>query len=295
MAQNGMIFDIQRFCVYDGPGIRTTVFLKGCNMRCKWCHNPESFRTEPELMVHAGKCTGCRGCEICPNGVHQFTETGEHRVLRENCMACGACVKACPRGALEISGRLAGVDEIMEVIHKDEKYYRSSGGGVTFSGGEASVQPYFLLALIRECKKYGYHVALETNGLIRESLLQELTELVDLFLFDYKLTDDQAHKQWTGVSNRSILDNLRKINEGGGQVSLRCPVIPTVNDDAEHFERIRQLKDNYPCIVDVEIMAYHDVGKAKWEAMGLTYSLGEIKTVPPEVKKQWEVLSGVLA
>lgn len=293
MAQEGIVFDIQRFCVYDGPGIRTTVFLKGCNMRCKWCHNPESFRIEPELMVHSEKCVGCRGCELCPNGVHHFTETGEHRVLRDNCKACGACVKACPQDALEISGRPAGVGEIMDVIQKDEKYYRSSGGGVTFSGGEASVQPDFLLSLVRECKNRGFHVALETNGLIREGLLEELTELVDLFLFDYKLTDDNAHREWTGVSNRAILENLKKINDAGGRVSLRCPVIPGVNDNAEHFEMIRRLKADYPCIQDVEIMAYHDVGKAKWEAMGLHYSLKEIKTVPPEVKKQWETLCGI--
>lgn len=293
MSQTGVIFDIQRFCVYDGPGIRTTVFLKGCNMRCKWCHNPESFRTEPELMYHVDKCTACRGCEVCPEGVHRFSETGEHQIDRARCTACGACAKVCPKGALEISGRYAAAGEIMEVVEKDEKYYQASGGGVTFSGGEASMQPDFLLALMEACKKRGYHVALETNGLIRKDFLDRFINAVDLFLFDYKLTDSAAHKEWTGVPNEAILERLDQIDKKGGKVSLRCPVIPGVNDNAEHFEKIRQMKERYTCIADTEIMSYHDVGKAKWASVGLDYSLSGIKTVAPEEKKHWEELSGI--
>ena len=284
----GILFDIQRFCVYDGPGIRTSVFFKGCNMRCRWCHNPESFRTEPQLMFYAEKCTACGACGDCPQGAHSFSESEGHRIDWERCRACGACAALCPHGALEISGKEMTADEILEEIRKDEKYYGPSGGGVTFSGGEASLQLPLLTELMRRCGELGYHRALETNGLLSEPALKELLPLTDLFLLDYKASDREVHRAWTGVPNDRVLQVLAELDRAGKDVILRCPIIPGVNDLPEHFQAIRKLKDTYACICGVEVMAYHDVGKGKWKALGQPYGLEDLKTVPPAQKKTWE-------
>ncbi len=282
-----LIFDIQRFCVYDGPGIRTTVFFKGCNMRCAWCHNPESFSPEPQLLFRREKCVSCGACGACPQGAHLF-ENGVHTFLRERCTACGLCAEKCPAEALELSGRAVSAREAMAVIDKDAKYYKSSGGGVTFSGGEASLHAELLLELLTACKERGYHTALETNGLVSTQLLEKLIPLTDLFLFDCKHTDPDAHRQWTGAPLQPVLDTLRRLDEAGAQVVLRCPIIPGVNDTEEHFAGIRALKKKYPCIRQAEIMSYHDIGKTKWDALGMEYSLAKLKTVPPEQKRLWE-------
>lgn len=293
MSKDGIVFDIQRFCVHDGPGIRTTVFLKGCNMRCKWCHNPESFRVEPELMYYADKCTACGGCKVCPQDVHQFDRNGVHKILRESCTACGLCAEVCLQKALEVFGKRMTVEEVMETIRKDEKYYRSSCGGVTFSGGEATVQFLFLLELLAACRQEGYHVALETNGLVNREQLEQLIPMVDLFLFDYKLTDAGDHRRWTAVANEPILENLAFINQKKVETLLRCPIIPTVNDNAAHFAAIKQMQQRYPCITQVEIMPYHDIGKSKWNAIDMEYALHGIETVTGKQKKKWEELIGI--
>lgn len=282
-----LIFDIQRFCVYDGPGIRTTVFFKGCNMHCAWCHNPESFSVKAELLFRAEKCTSCGACAVCPSGAHIF-ENGTHIFNRALCTACGLCAKECPNTALELSGREMTADEVMKVIDKDAKYYKSSGGGVTFSGGEASMQFGLLKTLLERCREKGYHTALETNGLIPQERLRVLIPLVDLFLFDCKHTDSAAHERWTGAPLQPVLDTLEALNKAGAEVILRCPVIPGVNDTDAHFAAIRELKKRYGCIRQAEIMAYHDIGKTKWEALGAAYTLAELKTVLPEQKRLWE-------
>lgn len=283
-----LIFDIQRFCVYDGPGIRTTVFFKGCNMHCAWCHNPESFSTEAELLFRAEKCTACGACGICPNGAHAF-ESGAHIFHRELCAACGLCAAQCPNTALELSGREMTADEVMKVIDKDAKYYKSSGGGVTFSGGEASLRFELLKTLLERCREKGYHTALETNGLIPPERLQALISLVNLFLFDCKHTDPAAHVRWTGAPLEPVIRSLAALDRAGAEVILRCPVIPGVNDTQAHFAAIRGLKKQYGCIRQAEIMAYHDIGKTKWDALGAAYTLAELKTVAPEQKRLWEV------
>lgn len=282
-----LIFDIQRFCVYDGPGIRTTVFFKGCNMHCAWCHNPESFSTEAELLFRAEKCTACSACKICPNGAHTF-EDGAHIFHRELCSACGLCAAQCPNTALELSGRAMTADEVMKVIDKDAKYYKSSGGGVTFSGGEASLHFELLKTLLERCREKGYHTALETNGLISPERLQALIPLVNLFLFDCKHTDPAAHARWTGAPLEPVIRSLAALDRAGAEVILRCPVIPGVNDTQAHFAAIRGLKKQYGYIRQAEIMAYHDIGKTKWDALGAAYTLAELKTVPPEQKRLWE-------
>lgn len=284
---NSLIFDIQRFCVYDGPGIRTTVFFKGCNMRCAWCHNPESFSAAPELLYRAEKCTACGACAVCPNGAHTF-ENGAHTFDRAKCTACGACAELCPNGALELSGREMDAAEVLRTIEKDAKYYKSSGGGVTFSGGEASLHFDLLVELLEGCRSRTIHTALETNGLIPPARLQKLLPLVDLFLFDCKHTDPDEHLRWTGAPLEPVLETLRALDAAGANVALRCPIIPGVNDTDAHFAAIRALKAQYACIQSAEIMAYHDIGKTKWEALGKPYALAALKTVSPEQKRLWE-------
>lgn len=254
-----LIFDIQRFCVYDGPGIRTTVFFKGCNMHCAWCHNPESFSTDAELLFRHEKCT-----------------------------SCGACTAVCPNDVLELSGREMTVEAVMKQIDKDAKYYRSSKGGVTFSGGEASLHFELLKKLLTACREKGYHTALETNGLISAAHLKELIPLTDLFLFDFKHSDPDALKKWAGAPLAPILESLAALEDAHAHVWLRCPVIPGVNDTDAHFEAICALKHQYTCIEKAEIMAYHDIGKTKWDALGIPYSLAALKTVSPEQKHIWE-------
>lgn len=283
----GIVMDIQKFCLQDGPGIRTTVFLKGCNMKCKWCHNPESMELEPVLMFQKEKCSRCGSCEgVCPGKVHSLAE-GIHTIERQRCTACGACVKVCMNEALSITGEKMDSSRVMEEVEKDEKYYRSSGGGVTFSGGEATIQYEFLLDLLKESKKRGYHTALETNGFLSRKHLEGLHPYTDLFLLDYKITGED-HKKWTGASGEGVEKTLDFLQEKGCAVTLRCPVIPGINDNQMHFEAIRKKKEKYSCISKVEIMAYHSIGKMKWEQCGKQYSLGHIKTVKAEEKKLWE-------
>ena len=283
----GVLTAIQRFSLHDGPGIRSTVFFKGCNMRCAWCHNPESFSAAPELLFRAEKCTACGACAVCPQGAHSFAD-GAHTFHRERCTACGACATRCPNGALELSGREMTADEVMKVIDRDAKYYKSSGGGVTFSGGEASMHFELLAQLLTACRARGYHTALETNGLIPPERLNALLPLVDLFLFDCKHTDPAQHLRWTGAPLQPVLDTLAALDRANANVVLRCPVIPGVNDTDAHFAAIRALKRQHPCIQSAEIMAYHDIGKSKWDALGAPYALSALKTVSPEQKRLWE-------
>lgn len=285
----GVVMDIQKFCLQDGPGIRTTVFLKGCNMKCKWCHNPESIEIAPTLMYYDEKCIKCHACEkVCLADVHSF-KNKVHCIDRTKCINCGKCIDACLNQALDVIGKKYLVEQIMAEIVKDEKYYVNSGGGVTFSGGEATIQFEFLLELMKKCKEKSYSIALETNGLISKNKILLLLEYTDLFLLDYKVTGDENHVKWTGANNKITIQTLEIINCIGGSVILRCPIIPGVNDVEDHFEAIRKLKEHYNCIKQVDIMAYHDIGKGKWEQCGKTYELPHIKTVSKEQKEEWEL------
>lgn len=284
----GIIMDIQKFCLQDGPGIRTCIFLKGCNMKCIWCHNPESMETASTLMYRNNKCLKCMACvKVCGNGVHTVKQD-EHLVERKNCTGCGKCEAVCPAGALSIIGKKVDSETVMEEIDKDEKYYTSSGGGVTFSGGEATLQFEFLKEMLKKCKQKGYHTALETNGLIHQDRLKELSVLTDLFLLDYKATGEE-HQKYTGVPAHGMLASLNCLQEWGCCVHLRCPIIPGLNDTDQHFRAIRNLGKNYSCIKNIEIMPYHDIGKDKWEECGKEYLLKELKTVSPEQKREWEL------
>lgn len=260
----GKIFDIQRLSVHDGPGIRTTVFLKGCPLRCLWCHNPESQSFETSMGFSADKCVGCGTCtHTCPA---HFVLDGVHRYDRSLCKACGKCADACPNQAILRSGKDASSDDVMREVMKDKNFYKNSGGGVTFSGGEPLSQPKFLLELLQAAKKAGLHTAVDTSGFGKSETVREIAPCTDLFLFDWKESDEKRHTEFTGVSNQPILENLRILNTLGARVFLRCPIVPGLNDTAEHLDGIADLAAALSCIEEVYVMAYHKLGDGKYTA-----------------------------
>ncbi|WP_099205580.1 glycyl-radical enzyme activating protein [Scatolibacter rhodanostii] len=288
MAAEGIVFDIQKFCVHDGPGIRTAVFLKGCMMNCIWCHNPESIRRNPELAFESQKCISCQACAAaCKQGVHHFDAAGNHEVNFEKCAACQACIHVCPTRCLKIFGEKMNAHAVIKEVLKDQKYFKSSGGGVTFTGGEPTVQYDFLLEMMKVAKENNLHVCLETNGIIFSEKLSHLMSYTDLFLIDYKATGE-IHKILTGVEESFVRQTIDSIHKAGGKMILRCPIVEGLNDSEEHFAQIRKFKSQYSSILNVEIMAYHASGLHKWESLGIDYSLKKMASATPEMKKYWE-------
>lgn len=248
------IFDIERGSYVDGPGIRTTVFFKGCNLRCAWCHNPESQSQKPQMMFYKSKCRGCGKCkEKCPNHF-------------DKCDLCGKCALYCPNDARSICGKEYGVDEVMREILKDVAFYQNSDGGVTFSGGECMLQIDALAALLAECKKQGIHTAVDTAGCVPWAYFERILPLTDLFLYDVKCFDDALHREMTGVSNRLILENLKRLC-ACADVLVRIPVIPGVNATDEEMGRIAAFLKPLRT-VGVELLPYHRLGEGKSEALG---------------------------
>ena len=280
------VFDIQRFALHDGPGIRTTVFLKGCPLDCLWCHNPESKKSRPQLGLLRKNCVGCGKCaSVCEKGVHSFTADGSHEVDFELCDACGECVKACPNSALKIYGKPMTVKDILKTVVRDRDFYDRSGGGLTVSGGEPMAQFEGLKVLLEAAKESGIHVCLDTSGQAATEKYAAIAPYVDLFLFDYKLTDPDTHRIYTGADNSLILKNLDYLCRSGSKVFLRCPIIPGVNNDDLHYRGIAELSRKYDGIVQVNLMTYHDMAKGKAEQIGERYALPEIKTIANDEKK----------
>jgi len=254
-VETGVIFHIQKFSVHDGPGLRTTVFFKGCNLRCRWCHNPESWLPTPQMMRFAEKCTGCGLCrEVCPsNG--------------EKCTLCGLCTEVCTPGARSITGKGYTADQVMAQIRADRAFYEKSGGGVTFSGGECMLQPEFLGALLRTCREEGIATAVDTAGCVPYDRFVQILPKTDLFLYDIKCISSGLHRQYTGTDNSLILKNYQKLLASGTRVWVRVPVVPGFNDSVDEMEKIRAfLAENRP--EKLELLAYHDLGAAKFAAAG---------------------------
>lgn len=290
----GVVFDLQRFALHDGPGIRTTVFLKGCPLSCVWCHNPESRAHQPQLAFDATKCTNCLECvAVCPTGA-LYDAGGTLGVNHALCDGCGRCIEVCPTGALRIIGETRSVSDIIDEVERDRAYYERSGGGFTVSGGEPLARPHFARALLREARRRGLHTCLDTSGAVSRDRLDMVIPFVDLFLYDYKGTDPAMHLQQTGVSNDIVLDNLAFLLRRGARVNLRCPLVPGVNDSKDHLRGIAAVSASYPELEAVEIMAYHDMGKAKAEQIGYENPLRDLPTTSEEVKSEWlETLHGM--
>ena len=261
------VTDIQRFCTHDGPGIRTTVFLKGCGMRCKWCHNPETQSREPELLFEARKCIGCGACAVvCPHAVHSFS-SGEHTLERSVCSVCGKCAAACPAQALSLSGKSLSTEEVLQAVLRDQAFY-GENGGVTLSGGEPLLQKEAVVEFLKLCRAHGLSVVVETCGLFDGDLLPELLPEVRLFLWDLKDTDDEHHRTYTGVSNRTVLENLRKADALGAATRLRCILVNGVNTNDQHYRAVAEVYRGLRHCEGVELIPYHAYGGSKATFLG---------------------------
>lgn len=261
---------MQRFCTHDGPGIRTTVFFKGCPLSCLWCHNPESQLPGAELMYDEEKCVGCLRCTaVCPRGCHR-EEDGKHVFSRTACIACGRCVSPLCT-ALELAGRITDTAGILSEVMRDKEYYDRSGGGITLSGGEPFFQPQFAIDLLKEAKKAGLHTCVETCGQTSENVILESAEHTDLYLFDCKETDQEKHRMFTGTDGSAIMRNLAKLNSLGKDIVLRCPIIPGYNDRPDHFASVAALTRKYTHILRVEVEPYHTLGVNKYRRLGRDY------------------------
>ena len=268
-ATSGRVFDVQRFSLHDGPGIRTVVFLKGCPLRCAWCANPESQQAGPQIAWFESLCASCGRCvQACPQGAISMDD-GRVRTDRRLCTDCGECAAACSRGARRLMGREATVDEVMEEVRRDAVFYRRSGGGVTFSGGEPLVQPEFLLECLRRCRRWGYHTAVETCGQARWADLRAVADVTDLFLYDLKHLDPIRHARLTGVRNTLIIRNLERLLALGAAVTVRVPVVPGANDDSESMDALAAFAASHAGIRRIELLPCHALGAHKYAALDL--------------------------
>ncbi len=276
MNITGIIFDIQRFSVHDGPGIRTTVFLKGCPLRCLWCHNPEGISPKPELMFFDYNCLGCGTCvRVCPEKAIAFDVQAQKRpvLTQERCTGCGICARACPSGAWRLVGRTVTVEELLSELERDVLVYDRSAGGVTFSGGEPLFQPEFLCAALKACKERRVHTVVDTSGFAPTPVLEEVANLADLLLFDLKPMDEGEHRSYTGVSNGLVHANLRKLVEWKRPVIVRVPLIPGITDTERNVQMlVGFLAELRAGIKQVELLPYHEVAQ-KYERLGKIYGM----------------------
>ena len=264
----GLLFDIRRYSVHDGPGIRTTVFFKGCPLSCWWCHNPEGRSPKPNLILFKDRCLGCGDClAVCPQGAI-VRDDGAIRTLPSVCRACGTCVETCPSDARQLAGRWMTVSAVVKEIEKDVAFYDESGGGATLSGGEPLAQPHFVDALLEACVGRRIHTVVDTCGLVDKNVLLCLSEKVDLFLYDLKLLDPVKHQKYAGVSNDSILGNLEALARTKKPIVVRFPVIPGINDGAEDIRLMAAFLSDLG-LLRIDLLPYHRIGLEKYRRLGM--------------------------
>ena len=279
----GLIFDIERFSTADGPGIRTVVFFKGCNLLCYWCHNPESIRSQAELELDPTECIGCGGClEICPSGAHIMTNSG-HDVERSLCTGCFSCARDCPSGALKVIGKHRSLESCMKEIREDRAFYSRSGGGVTLSGGEVLMQAEFAAALLKQCKEEGIHTAMESNLCFPGDRVKKLTPWLDLCMADIKHMDSVRHKEATGQGNERVLENLRLLDKLGIPTIVRTPIIPGFNDSEENVRATAEFLKGLENLQYYELLSYNPMGNDKRKRLG--YPVPEIE-IPTKARMQ---------
>lgn len=293
-ALTGWVFDIQRYSINDGPGIRTTVFFKGCPLSCVWCDNPESQYQLPQMLFFESLCVQCYRCvSVCSTGATSIDPEGAIKIDRKKCTACGACAKACLAEARNISGRCMTIDEVLEIVKKDSLFYRNSGGGVTASGGEATAQPKFIKELFRRCQESGIHTTLDTCGYVKWQDLEEILQFTDLVLFDIKHMDPLRHMELAGTDNVLILQNAERIVQLPKPIKMRMPLIPGCNDSEDNIRATCKFVSGLG-INEIDILPYHQLGASKYERLGMVYQLSEITSYTEEqvetIKKMLESL-----
>lgn len=285
MEYYGNVFNIQRFSVQDGFGVRTLVFLKGCPLRCEWCCNPESQNMNPVLLYQKMRCVHCQRCvQACPQKAVQRTDKIQ-LIDRDKCNECGKCAETCFTGALEMSGSRRSLEEVYAEVSKDLVLYQNSGGGITLSGGEPFLQHEFARELLKKCKANGINTAVETCGCVPWESIADVLPYIDLFLYDIKHMVSEIHERFTGVGNQQILENLRKIVKAGKRAIVRLPIIPGVNDNMEHIQSVMAfMKENG--LREANLLPFHKFGQNKYDSLGMKYEFSDAESIPDDLLNQ---------
>ena len=288
LERKAQIFNVQKYNTYDGPGVRTLVFFKGCPLRCKWCANPEGLERKTQIMFKQANCVNCGACvPVCPVGIHQMDAQGKHYVNRQvDCIGCGNCVGVCLYNALSVIGEEKSISELLEIIEEDRTFYDMSGGGVTLGGGEVTAQPEAARSLLMACKHAGINTVIETSGYAKSDVILKIAEFTDLFLFDIKHMFPEKHIEWTGVNNEIILDNLKMLLENNYNVQVRMPLLKGINDSQEEIAAVIEFLmpyRDYKNFKGIDLLPYHKMGVNKYAQVDREYliegdpSLGDEK------------------
>lgn len=276
------IFEIKRFAVHDGDGIRTTVFFKGCPLKCVWCHNPEGIDFKSQLAYYKEKCIGCAQCvDVCINNAH-YIENGIHIYDREKCLYCGKCSDVCLGNSLSFYGKEMTIDELLPLLMEDKEFYDNSNGGVTLSGGECLMQADFCASLLKKLKENGIHTAVDTCGFVKRDAIDKVMPYTDIFLYDLKAIDEDVHIKCTGHSNKIILENLKYLDDCGKKIEIRIPYVPNFNNN--QMPEIKEFLSSFKNITKVKVLPYHNYAKAKYESLNMKNTLPDTLPTEDEIK-----------